>query len=702
MMSVFEYAMDVEKTVEEILKKCKELQIDATNEEDMLDEDAITELDNVLAQEPAEEDYDEIDEIEDALIEKEKNKIEGLNPSAKQKKLNTTNVKSTKKELARKKKEMYKHKEKLISNAPIEDKNVVIYKDGMTIGNLAKELGITAAELIKKLFTLGILATVNNSIDFENASLLVMDYNKELKRETEKDESKFEDFEIHDNEEDLVSRPPVVTIMGHVDHGKTTLLDTIRKTSVALGEAGGITQAISAYQVKCKDQLITFIDTPGHAAFTEMRARGASITDIVIIIVAADDGVMPQTQEAIDHAKAAGVPILVAINKIDKPGANPDRVMTELAEYGLTPDVWGGDTIFTKISAKNGEGIDTLLENILLVAEMEEYKANPSRYAIGTVVEAKLDKHVGPIVTVLIQNGTLRLGDPIVVGSSFGKIRTLRNDKGEEITSASPSQPVEITGLNETPKAGDKFMAFETEKQARSIGETRKTEEKEAQNKSNSVSLDDIFAKIQDGVKEINVIIKADVNGSAEAVKNSLEKIEVDGVRVKVIRSSVGAITESDIVLASASNAIIVGFNIRPNNSIRDYAKDKGVEIRLYDIIYKAVEEMEAAMKGMLDPEYEEKTLGTVEVRQLFKFSKVGVIAGSYVLDGIVKMGAKARVIRDSKVIYDGSIGSLQREKDSVKEVKKGLECGLTVSNFNDLKVGDILEAYEMVEKARD
>ncbi len=701
MMSVFEYAMDVEKSVEEILKKCKELQIDATNEEDMLDEDAITELDNVLAQEETEEDYDEIDEIEDELIEKEKSKIEEMTSGSKQKKLNTANAKSTKKELARKKKEMYKHKEKLISNAPVEDKNVVIYKDGMTIGTLAKELGITAAELIKKLFTLGILATVNNSIDFENASLLVMDYNKELKRETEQDESKFEDFEIHDREEDLVSRPPVVTIMGHVDHGKTTLLDTIRKTSVALGEAGGITQAISAYQVKCKDQLITFIDTPGHAAFTEMRARGASITDIVIIIVAADDGVMPQTQEAIDHAKAAGVPILVAINKIDKPSANPDRVMTELAEYGLTPDVWGGDTIFTKISAKNGEGIDTLLENILLVAEMEEYKANPSRYAIGTVVEAKLDKHVGPIVTVLIQNGTLRLGDPIVVGSAFGKIRTLRNDKGEEITSAYPSQPVEITGLNETPKAGDKFMAFETEKQARSIGETRKNEEKEAQNKSNSVSLDDIFAKIQDGVKEINVIIKADVNGSAEAVKNSLEKIEVDGVRVKVIRSSVGAITESDIVLASASNAIIVGFNIRPNNSIRDYAKDKGVEIRLYDIIYKAVEEMESAMKGMLDPEYEEKTLGTIEVRQLFKFSKVGIIAGSYVVDGIVKMGAKARVIRDSKVIYDGAIQSLQREKDSVKEVKKGLECGITISNFNDLKVGDIIEAYEMVEKER-
>lgn len=702
MMSVFEYAMDVEKTVEEILKKCKELQIKATSEEDMLDEDAITELDNLLAQEPTEEDYDEIDAIEDELIEHEKSKIEDIVSNSKTRKTNNNSSKSSKKELARKKKEMYKNKEKLISNAPEVDKNVVIYKEGMTIGALAKELNITAAELIKKLFTLGILATVNNSIDFDNAALLVMDYNKELKREQNKDESKFEDFEIHDNEKDLVKRPPVVTIMGHVDHGKTTLLDTIRKTNVALGEAGGITQAISAYQVKCKDQLITFIDTPGHAAFTEMRARGASITDIVIIIVAADDGVMPQTEEAIDHAKAAGVPILVAINKMDKPGANPDRVMTELAEYGLTPDIWGGDTIFTKISAKTGDGVDTLLENILLISEMEEYKANPSRYAIGTVVEAKLDKHVGPIVTVLIQNGTLRLGDPIVVGSSYGKIRTLRNDKGEEITSASPSQPVEITGLNETPKAGDKFMAFETEKQARSIGETRRAEEKEIQNKANSVSLEDIFAKIQDGIKEINVIIKADVNGSAEAVKNSLEKIEIDGVRVKVIRSSVGAITESDIVLASASNALIVGFNIRPNNAIREYAKDKGVEIRLYDIIYKAVEEMESAMKGMLEPIYEEKTLGTVEVRQLFKFSKVGVIAGSYVTDGLVKMGAKARVIRDSKVIYDGTIQSLQREKDSVKEVKKGLECGLTVSNFNDLKVGDIIEAYEMVEKTRE
>jgi len=690
MMSVEEYALDVNKTVSEILKQCKRLNIEAIDGDSMLDEEAITELDNTIAQE---EDY-----YEDELIEKEEEKIEEIVNSSKPKKqINNTN-KTSKKELAKKKKEMYKNKEKLISNAPIENKNIIIYKEGMTIGDLAKELGVSPAELIKKLFMLGVLANVNNHIDFENAELLVSDYKKEIQKEQKVDESKFEDFEIKDDEKDLQKRPAVVTIMGHVDHGKTTLLDTIRKTNVADGEAGGITQAISAYQVKYNDELITFIDTPGHAAFTEMRARGASITDIVIIIVAADDGVMPQTKEAIDHAKAANVPILVAINKIDKPGANPERVMSELAEYGLTPDTWGGDTIFVNISAKNGDGVDKLLENILLVAEMEEYKANPSRYASGTVVESRLDKQVGSIVTILIQNGTLRLGDPIVVGTAFGKIRTLKNDRGEEITSALPSQPVEITGLNDTPSAGDKFMAFETEKQARSIGETRKEEEKLRNNAKSTLSLEDIFAKIQEGVKEINIIVKADVNGSAEAVKNSLEKIEVEGVKVHVIRSSVGAITESDIVLASASNAIIIGFNIRPNNSIKDYAKDQGVEIRLYDIIYKAVEDMEAAMKGMLDPVYEEKVTGTLEVRQLFKFSKVGVIAGSYVQDGIIKTSSKARVIRDSAVIYDGSINSIQREKDSVKEVKKGLECGVTISNFNDIKVGDIIEAYEMVE----
>ena len=411
---------------------------------------------------------------------------------------------------------------------------------------------------------------------------------------------------------------------------------------------------------------------------------------------------MPQTKEAIDHAKAAEVPILVAINKMDKPGANPDKVMQELGEYGLMPEEWGGDTIFTKISAANGEGINELLENILLVSEMQELKANPNRYAMGTVVESRLNKHVGPIVTVLIQNGTLRLGDPVVVGTAYGKIRTLKNDKGEEITAAYPAQPVEITGLNEVPCAGDKFMAFESEKQARNIAEERKTKARLKEiNKKTAVSLEDLFSKIGEGLKEINVIIKADVNGSSEAVKNSLEKLDVEGVKVNVIRSSVGGITESDIVLAEASNAIIIGFNVRPNNAIKDKANEVGVEIRLYDIIYKVVEEMEAAMKGMLDPEYEEKILGNAEIRQIFKFSKVGNIAGSLVIDGTITRNSKARVIRDGVVIYDGEIGSLQREKDSVKEVKKGLECGITIENFSDIKVGDVIEAYEMVEIKR-
>lgn len=701
-MSVLEYAEDVNKSVAEILKMCKRLEIDVSVEDDYLDEDAITILDNDIAN--MEETLDL--EYEDELIEKENSKIEDIVNNSKPKKGNKQNKnknknlvnKSGKKELKAKKKEMYKNKEKLISNTQVDKSDTIIYKDSMTIGDLAKELNVKPAVLIKKLFTIGILATVNNAIDFDNAALLVSEFDKKLEREQIVDEAKFEEFEIIDSEEDLVSRPAVVTIMGHVDHGKTTLLDTIRKTDVVSSEAGGITQAISAYQVKHNDKIITFIDTPGHAAFTEMRARGASITDIVIIIVAADDGVMPQTKEAIDHAKAAGVPIIVAINKIDKPGANIDKVLSELAENGLTPESWGGDIICVPISAKTSEGVDKLLENILLVAEIQEYKANPKRYAIGTVVEATLDKHVGVKAIVLVQNGTLRLGDPVVVGTSFGKIRTLKNDRGEEITEALPSQPVEITGINEIPSAGDKFMAFETEKQARSIGEARKEEEKLKKNTKASVSLEDLFSKIQDGIKEINIIIKADVNGSAEAVKNSLEKIEVEGVRVKVIRSSVGAITESDIVLANASNAIIIGFNIRPNNSIKDYAKDQGVEIRLYDVIYKAVEDIENAMKGLLDPTYVEKVTGSAEVRQLFKFSKVGVIAGSYVLDGVVKSNSKARIIRDSKVIYDGEIGSLQREKDSVKEVKKGLECGITITNFNDIKVGDIIEAYEMVE----
>ena len=697
MMSVLEYAEDVNKSVDEILKKCKELNIDVHTEEDMLDDEAITILDNNL--DASEEEI--IDDIVEEIIENEKIDVDNTVKKQKLKKKNTQ-VKSNKKEFATKKKEMYKNKEKLVSNTPNVDDHIIVYKENMTVGNLADDLSVPAAEVIKKLFMLGIMANINNSISFENAELIVSDYKKELKREEATDVANFEEFEIVDKEEDLVKRAPVVTIMGHVDHGKTTLLDTIRKTKVAEGEAGGITQAISAYQVNHNGSLITFIDTPGHAAFTEMRARGAQITDIVIIIVAADDGIMPQTKEAIDHAKASNAPIIVAINKIDKPDANPDKILTELTEYGLTPEQWGGDTLVNQISAKTGEGIDELLENILLIAEMQDLKANPSRYALGTVIEAKLDKHLGPVVTMLIQNGTLRLGDPIVVGTTYGKVRTLKNDMGIEITEGFPSMPVEITGVGETPIAGDKFMAFESEKEARSIGMQRKEQAKQKQGqKSETLSLDELFSKIQSGVKEINVVLKTDVNGSLEAVKNSLEKLDVEGVKVKVVRGGVGAITEGDIILAKASDAIVIGFNVRPSNAIKDYAKENSVDIRLYNIIYKVVEEMEAAMKGMLDPVYEEKVLGSAEVRQLFKFSKVGIIAGCYVSEGVIKAVAQARVIRDGIVIYDGNIGSLQREKDRVKEVKKGLECGITIENYTDIKVGDIIECYEMVEIER-
>ena len=697
MMSVREYAEDINQNVSLVLAKCLELDIDVKTEDDLLDEEAIIMLDNSF-DEISEEAEDEEIEEEVALEEREMKSVK----ADKKKPTKLPKKVDNKKTLAQKKKAIYKSKEKLQSNAPVHNDNVILYKENMTIAELASALEVSASEIIKKLFTLGLMVNINSPISFENAEIIVLDYGKDLKKEESANVANFEEFEVHDKEEDLVSRPPVVTIMGHVDHGKTTLLDAIRKTNVAEGEAGGITQAISAYQVKYNDRLITFIDTPGHAAFTEMRARGASITDIVIIIVAADDGVMPQTREAIDHAKAAGVPIIVAINKMDKPGANPDKVMNEMAEAGLMPEEWGGDIIFTKLSALTGEGIGDLLENILLIADINNYRANPNRYAMGTVVESRLNKHVGPVVTVLVQNGTLRLGDPIVVGTAFGKVRTLRNDKGEEITSALPSQPVEITGLNEVPSAGDRFMSFATEKEAKNIASIRKDQAKSRENKAKStVSLDDLFAKIGEGLKEINVIIKADVNGSAEAVKNSLQKIEVDGVKINVIRSTVGGITESDIVLAKASNALIIGFNVRPSKVIDDKAKEEGVEIRFYNIIYKAVEEMEAAMKGMLDPEFEEKVLGNAEIRQIFKFSKVGNIAGCSVIDGIIRRDAQARIIRDGVVVYDGKIGSLQHEKDVVKEVKKGYECGITIDGFNDIKVGDVIESYEMVEVKR-
>ena len=497
----------------------------------------------------------------------------------------------------------------------------------------------------------------------------------------------------------MVERPPVVTIMGHVDHGKTTLLDTIRKTNVVSSEAGGITQCIGAYQITYNGKKITFIDTPGHAAFTEMRARGASITDIVIIIVAADDGVMPQTKEAIDHAKAANVPIIVAVNKIDKPDANPDKVLTEMAQNGITPEAWGGDVMFVNISAKTGQGIDDLLERILLISEIQGFKANPKRYASGAVIEASSDKKSGVICNLLIQNGTLRLGDAIVVGTYAGKVRTLKADNGENLTQAGPSTPVSITGISECPSAGDKFMAFETEKKAKSIAEQRLLNLKNKNNGAkNNISLDELFNRINEGEKEIKVVLKTDVKGSEEAVKNSLLKLDVEGIKINVIRSGIGSITESDIVLAYASDAIIIGFNIRPNNKILEYAKERNVEIRLYNIIYKVVEEMEAAMKGKLDPEFEEQVIGEAEVRKLFKFSKVGTIAGCYVQSGTIKRDAKARVIRDGVVVYDGNINSIAREKDQVKEVKQGIECGITIENFNDIKEKDIIEAYEVVE----
>ncbi len=706
-MSVLDYALDVGKTVDEIIKLCQKLDFGIQNADEMLNQDQITILDieiqlieDTVVEESNPEveiDSDEFFEKVESLAADTKLDIEHHKKKNKQKKVD----KQDNSKFLKDKKQLYKHREKLQTNENQTDDSVILYKQNMTVKDLADSLGVVSSELIKKLIGLGIMATVNQSLTFEVAELLVVDYEKTLKEESSADISNFEKYEIIDNEENLQERPPVVTIMGHVDHGKTSLLDAIRETNVALKEAGGITQAIGAYQVIYNDKKITFIDTPGHEAFTEMRARGASVTDIVIIIVAADDGVMPQTKEAIDHAKAAEVPIIVAINKMDKPGANPERVLTELAEYGITPEEWGGDTLVCKISAKTGDGISELLENILLISEMSSLKANPSRYATGTVIESKLDRQVGTIATLLIQNGTLRLGDPIVVGTSVGKIRTLKNDRGQDITEALPSTPVEITGLNQTPMAGDKFMAFETEKQAKQIAEERSTRQKELTNNKPGMTLEDLFGHIKEGIREINVIIKSDVNGSSEAVKNSLEKIKIEDVRIKIIRAGVGTITESDITLAKASNAILIGFNIRPSAKISDAAKEVGIEIRTYDIIYKLVEDMEAAMKGMLEPIFEEKVTGEAGIRQIFKFSKVGNIAGCHVTDGTIKNGSNARLIRDGIVLYNGKIKSIQREKDQVKEVSKGMDCGITLENYQDIKENDIIEAYELVEIKR-
>ncbi len=703
MMSVSEYANDVGMSISEILDLCRKLEIPASDESYLLSDDDIIILDNEIAQneESSEEEESLENEDFDDSYEEDLEEIVVEEKKAKKRKASKNDDRPSN-DFKEKRKEMYKHKEKLQSNLDSEDENVILYTDNMTVAELSSSLNINPAQIIKKIMSLGMMVNINASLDFDTAEIIVADYNKTLKRESTRDEVNFEGLEIVDNEEDLVERPPVVTIMGHVDHGKTTLLDTIRKTNVASGEAGGITQAIGAYQIEYKNKKITFIDTPGHAAFTEMRARGASITDIVIIIVAADDGVMPQTKEAIDHAKAAGVPIIVAVNKIDKPSANVEKVLTEMAESGIQPEQWGGDTMFVNISAVTGEGIDDLLERILLLSEISDLKANPNRYASGTVIESKIDKNSGVIANILIQNGTLRLGDPIVIGTTSGKIRTLKNDRGENLVTAYPSMPVSITGLSESPSAGDKFMVFESEKKAKAIAEERKNIAKEKKNKPKvAVTLDDLFSRVEDGEKEVNIILKADVKGSEEAVKNSLLKLDVEGIKINVIRSGIGAISESDVSLADASHAIIIGFNIRPDHNISELAKEKGVDIRLYDIIYKVVEEMEAALKGKLEPEYTEEVLGTAEVRKLFKFSKVGTIAGSYVTSGVIRRNAKARVIRDGVVINDSLIASLAREKDQVKEVKQGLECGITIENFNDIKEKDVIEAYTLVEVKR-
>ncbi len=702
-MIVKEYAESVNLSVAEVLKKCEMLGIDVKAAGDELTDDDVINLDyafNLISTEndTTIEDEEDIDEIVEDIIES--NNLQHITDHTKKQKLKKrSEIQSNKEEYFNRRKEMYKHKEKLKQNEA--DDSIVLYREDMTVSNLAEELKISGSDIIKKLMSLGLMVSLNQSIDFENAEIVAMDYGKTLKREETQNVANFEEFEIRDNEEDLVLRPSVVTIMGHVDHGKTTLLDYIRNSKVVDSEFGGITQHIGAYQVEHNGTKITFIDTPGHAAFTEMRARGASVTDIVIIIVAADDGVMPQTKEAIDHAKAAGVPIIVAVNKIDKPEANVERIMQEMSENGITPEAWGGDYPFVSISALSGEGIDLLLETINTISEVNNYRANPNRYAVGTVIESKLDKNIGGVASLLIQNGTLRLGDPIVVGTFFGKVRTMKNDFGASIVEAGPSTPVEITGISENPSAGDKFMAFETESEAKKIAEKRFASKKEMNNKKTIVSLDDLFAQINAGQKEINVILKADVRGSEEAVKNALEKIEVEGVRVSVIRSGIGTITESDVVLANASNAIIIGFNVSPSSITKEVAKEYNVDIRLYTIIYKVVEEMELAMKGMLDPEFEEKIVGNAEIRKIFTFSKVGKIAGCYITDGIMKNGVNVRVIRDGIIIHDGKIASVQREKDTVKEVKKGFECGITLESYSDIREKDILEAYEMVEVKR-
>lgn len=676
---IYEYAKEVGKQSKDLIAVLKDANIEVSNHMSMLTEEGLAKLDSIFKKQ------------EQATKNEQSSSNEGK--KNKKKKVKKEKVKKSQKQ------------QPAIIEAPSEEtisEDTILVKDGMTVGELSEVLNVGSTELIKKLFMeLKIMANINQSLTLEQIELIAMDYGKEIQEEVEINKEDLDlYFEVEDAEKDLKERAPIVTIMGHVDHGKTTLLDTIRNSRVTAGEAGGITQHIGAYQVRAKDKKITFLDTPGHAAFTTMRARGAKITDVTILVVAADDGVMPQTIEAINHAKAAEVPIIVAVNKMDKPQANPDRVMNELVEYGLISEEWGGDTIFVPISALKGEGIDELLENILLVTEMQELKANPNRLALGTVIEAKLDKGRGAVATLLVQNGSLNVGDPLVVGNTFGRVRAMINDRSKNIQTAKPSTPVEITGLQDVPNAGDRFVVFGDEKTARQIGEKRQQQYIETTRQANSaVSLDTLFEQMKQGeMKDLNIIIKADVQGSVEALAMSLAKIDVEGVNVRIIHTGVGAINESDITLAVASNAVVIGFNVRPDNNAKQMAQTEQVDIRLHSIIYKVIEEIEAAMTGLLDPEFVEKVIGLAEVRQVYKVSKIGTIAGAYVTEGKVSRDGKVRVIRDSVVIYEGEIDTLRRFKDDVKEVQSGYECGMTVENFNDIKEGDVFEVYIMEE----
>jgi len=603
------------------------------------------------------------------------------------------NKKYTNKKNVNKKPTFHKKEVKVVGE------KIFIYKPDMNVAAVAEGLNISNAAMIKRLMQLGLMASINQVIDRDTIEVIALDEGYEVRDEVITDVTRFDEMQIVDDPNDMVKRPPIVTVMGHVDHGKTTLLDAIRKSRVVEGEAGGITQHIGAYQVIRNGEPITFIDTPGHAAFTEMRARGAKVTDIVVLVVAADDGVMPQTIEALDHAKAAKVPIIVAVNKMDKASANPERVMNELSEKGLIPEAWGGQTPFVNVSALKKQGLEELLDVIQLMSEIDEFKANPKRLAKGTVIEASLDKGRGAVATLIVETGTLRVGDYIVIGNTYGKIRTMQDDLKRRYQEAKPSQPIEITGLNEVPQAGDIFMAFTDEKITRQIADERQSRQRDGELKSvKKASLDNMLGDIESSEKVLNIIIKGDVQGSIEALKNLLEKIDVDGFHVNVVRSTVGAITESDVTLANASNAVIIGFNVRPASVVKQAADAQGVEIRLYSIIYRVAEDVEAALKGMLQPTFEEIVTGQAEIRETFKVSKVGTIAGAYVTDGVIRRDALVRVLRDGIVVYEGKLQSLKRFKDDVREVRTGFECGFSIENFNDIKIGDIVEASQMKE----